>query len=128
MHALILLAAFLLAVIATARLARLVTSDAYPPMEAIRTRWEVWQANRDAHRPIAHRPGTLASIRYGWGPLLTCPFCCAPYLAAAVLAVGMAGGVWQPGWSLAGVWWTGAVWASVSYLSAMLVVRDEPED
>lgn len=126
MHALTLLAAFLLAVIATARLARLVVHDAYPPMEALRIRWEVYQGNRDA--ASRHRPGTLAAVRHGWGPLLTCPFCCTPYLAAVVLGVAMLAGVWSPGWSWASVWWTGAVWASVSYLAAMLVVRDEPED
>lgn len=115
MHALTLLAAFVLAVIATARAARLVVHDAYPPAMAVRT----WWINQTEVR---------GGWRADWAPLVTCPFCCAPYLAAVVLGVGMLAGIWQPGWSLAGVWWTGAVWASLSYLAAMLVVRDEPED
>jgi hypothetical protein len=123
MTELTLLAAFLLAVVATARLTRLLIHDAYPPTVALRLWW--W------NQTVAK-----GGWRTGWHRLLVgddpddsgCPFCAAPYLSAIVLAVGMAAGIWQPGWSLAGVWWTGAVWATLSYLAAIFVVRDEPLD
>lgn len=121
-----LLAAYLLGVLATARATRLLTTDAYPPTEALRVRWHIWQANRETARPRL-RPGSLASLRYGWGPLLTCPFCAAPYVGAAVLAAAIAADVWEPDLTtLTGWWWTLAVWASGVYLASSYVVRDEP--
>ena len=113
MHALTLLAAYVLAVIATARAVRLVVHDAYPPAVAVRT-W--WLNHTEVH----------GGWRAEWAPLVTCPFCCAPYIAAVVQAVAMGAGIWSPGWSLAGAWWALAVWASLSYLAAMVVLRDEP--
>lgn len=107
--------AYVLAVIATARAVRLVVHDAYPPAEAVRLWW-------------LNRTEVAGGWRASWAPLVTCPFCAAPYIAAVVQGVAMLAGIWSPAWSLAGVWWTLAVWASLSYLAAMLVVRDEPAE
>lgn len=107
--------AYVLGVLAVARATRLLTSDAYPPAEALRTRWTTWTARTRRRR--------------GWAPLLTCPFCAAPYLTAVALTWVIAAGIWSPDLtSWAGWWWVGVVWASASYLAAMIVVRDEPED
>lgn len=127
--ALTLAVAYALGVVGVARAVRLITSDAYPPMQVLRDRWVVWQANRDIEQdPLAVNAGAeRTGLGHGWGPLLTCPFCCAPYVTAAALAVTVWAGVWSPDLhTLAGWWWTCSVWASVSYLAAMIVVRDEP--
>lgn len=122
MHALTLLAAYVLAVIATARAVRLIVHDDYPPTAALRRWW--------FNQTVAK-----GGWRKDWAPVIVgrdggsgCPFCCAPYVAAVVLTIEIVVGVWSPGWSWASVWWVGAVWASLSYLASMLVVRDEPED
>lgn len=108
-----LLAAFVLGTVAVGRAARLVTHDAYPPMQWLRLRWLTWAGQTER--------------REGWGPLLTCPFCCAPYLAAGNLAWALTAGLeWGPFWSSA--WWVVNAWAAVSYLAAILVVRDEPAE
>lgn len=123
-----LLAAFVLGTLGVARATRLVTTDAYPPVEAIRIRWEIWHANRDIE---STRPGTLGSLRHGWAPLLTCPFCFAPYAAAVSLAWCYASGAYSQFDGLtssSGWWWALNVWAAVSYLSAAFVVRDEPPE
>lgn len=125
MEALTLLAAFLLAVIGVARATRLLIHDAYPPTRALRRWW--W--NQTAGK---------GGWRAGWALVLVdpddpdgsgCPFCAAPYLTAVALAVAIAGDVWSPDLgTLGGWWWILAVWASISYLAAMVVLRDEPLD
>lgn len=103
-----LLIAAVVGTLAVARATRLVTADAYPPAEALR----VWWSNRtDVHD----------GWRAGWGPLVTCPFCFAPYAAAVNLA-------WAYWSGLGTVWWLINVWAAVSYAAAMVVVRDEPPE
>jgi hypothetical protein len=109
--------AFLIGSLAVARATRLVTSDAYPPAKALR----VWWANKtEVH----------GGWRDGWAPLLTCPFCFAPYAAAADLAWAL----WSHAPALphlpaaGGWWWVVNVWAAGSYLASMIVVRDEPPE
>lgn len=120
-----LLAAAVVGTLAVARAVRLVTADSYPPAEHLRIAWEVRQANRDAHAQA--RPGTLAAVRTGWGPLLTCPFCFAPYAAAVNLTWALLAGLeWTGDLSWSSAWWVVNTWAAVSYLAAMIVVRDEP--
>lgn len=123
-------AALLIGTLAVARAVRLLTSDAYPPVEALRVRWQVWNETRDAGPSGAgYDLGTWEHVRHGWGPLLTCPFCAAPYVTAITLAVAIAADVWEPDLgSLSGWWWTLAVWAAVSYAAAMIVARDEPPE
>lgn len=125
-HPLALLAAFLLAVVAVARATRLVVHDPYPPVQAVRMRWITWQANRDWD-PVLQQERT--GVAHGWGSLVECPFCAAPYITAVTMAVAIWADVWEPDLgSLAGWWWVLAVWATISYLAAILVLRDEPAE
>lgn len=120
---LVLAASYALAVTAVGRLTRLAVHDDWPPAAAVRRWW--------FNHTVA-----AGGWRARWAPVLVghdggsgCPFCFAPYAAAAVEAVAVTAGVWPLDLTtLAGWWWAAAVWASVSYLAAMLVVRDEPLD
>lgn len=116
--------AALIGTVAVARAVRLLTSDAYPPAQALR----VWWWNQTAGK---------GGWRTGWALLLTdpeeaggngCPFCAAPYAAAAdlVWAVLARHGLLTGSgfWGVA--WWLVNGWAAVSYVAAMIVVRDEP--
>lgn len=121
-----LLAVFLLTVIAVARATRLVVHDPWPPIQALRVWFVAWQETRDHH---AGDTGYLGDMAHGWAKLVTCPFCASPYIAAVTLAAGVWADVWSPGLdTLRGWWLLLAVWASVSYLAAMLVLRDEPPE
>ena len=105
--------AALIGTVAVARATRLATSDAYPPAVWVRR----WWFNQTAGK---------GGWREGWAMLISgddgkggCPFCFAPYAAAVNL-----GWAW---WSDLGMWWWLVnVWAAVSYVAAMIVVRDEP--
>lgn len=120
-------AALIVGTLAVARAVRLVTADAYPPVRVLRDRWEAWQANRDIDPTMQSEDGELHGITHGWGPLLTCPFCFAPYAAAADLAWALTAGLdWTGSWSWSSAWWVVNVWAAVSYVASMIVVRDEP--
>ncbi|UQS95152.1 hypothetical protein Pam4_09 [Pseudanabaena phage Pam4] len=120
-----LLLALTVGTLATARAVRLITSDAYPPVATLRERWTVWQANRDLD--LEAPDGEARGIAHGWGPLLTCPFCFAPYAAAANLAWALTAGLeWTGDWSWSTAWWVVNTWAAVAYVAAMVVVRDEP--
>ena len=79
MTALQLAVAFVVGVLGVARLVRLITSDAWPPMARLRDWWTTRTA-RDSD--------------YSWEPLLKCPFCVAPYLTALALAgvIGLGSG------------------------------------
>ena len=104
-------AAALVGTLAVARGTRLVVHDSWPPMAWVRDRWIAWAGQ--------HAPN--------WVLLLTCPFCFAPYAAAAdltwVLLAGLDGASW---WSAA--WWVANTWAAVAYVAAQVVVRDEPPE
>ena len=93
------IAAALVAVLGTARLTRLLTEDDWPPVQWFRNKW------------IAVTNGS------GWESLFLCPFCMAPYIAAFCLLTG-----WLSG--LHFVWWAFFGWLAVSYLAAMVVVKD----
>jgi hypothetical protein len=118
-----LVAAVLVGTLAVARCTRLVTSDDWPPIAWVRARWEWWQTDRDvdaANDARGYPHATRArSIRHGWGSLLKCPFCFAPYAAAGDLALA-----WYS--DLATWWWLVNLWAAVAYVAAMIVARDEP--
>lgn len=103
-----LLAAFVVGFIAIGRAARLATHDDWPPGRWLRNWW------------VTHAGES-------WGPLWLCPFCWAPYAAAidlvwAVLSNLDAHRFWGASW------WIINVWAALSYLAAILVARDEPEE
>lgn len=89
--------------LAVGRLARLVVFDDYPPMKWLRVRYH------------------LLTEGSGWEKLAECAFCAAPYLAAGDMAW-----YWfsDAHWS----WWAFNIWLAVSYVAAMIVARDEPEE
>lgn len=110
--------AAVIGIVAVGRATRLVVHDDWPPMMGAR----VWII-----RQLVERWGGRGET---WSKIVTCPFCFAPYAAAVNLtwflcsgAVdGRQGGLW------AGAWWVVNVWAAIAYLSAILVVFDEPAD
>lgn len=61
-----------------------------------------------------------------WNKLLHCQFCLTPYLTAGLLGwywlAERSDGVWDDMW-----WIANGVWA-VSYLAAILVAYDQPEE
>lgn len=129
-HPLALLAAFVLGVLATARLTRLVVHDKWPPMLHLRLWWIALQERRNHEHREAHPDWHILDPRqmlYGWRGLLDCPYCFAPYAAALVLAGAIAADVWSPDLGTLRDWWLVlAVWAAGSYLASMVVVYDEP--
>lgn len=115
---LVLLAALLLGVLATARATRLVVHDSWPPMMTFRA-WVV--------RVLVERwHGTGEA----WSKIVTCPFCFAPYAAAVNLAWFLLAdaqlGLHESGWAAA--WWVVNLWAAIAYLAAIVVVWDEPAE
>lgn len=101
-----LIAAVIVGVLSVARTARLVGFDEYPPMVWLRDKWEA-------------RWG-----KEGWGKLIFCPFCSAPYMAAVMLAWAWLSWGNEPAET---IWWVAnGVWG-LSYLSSILVAYDQPE-
>lgn len=95
--------ALVVGIIAVARLSRLVVFDDFPPMKWARLRWHV------------------AMNENGWEKLVDCAFCAAPYLAAADMG-------WAYLSDLHWTWWVFNLWLAASYVAAMIVARDEPDD
>lgn len=91
--------AFLVGILATARLTRLLVFDDFPPTKWIRSKWDDWTDNN------------------GWNELLHCAFCASFYIGAFVVAIGFASG-FHPAW-----WATCSVLAG-SYVAAMIVASD----
>lgn len=91
--------AFLVGTIGTGRVVRLLTQDAFPPAEWVRVRWHVLVGER-------------------WGLLFECPWCMAPYVAAANVA-------WAYFSDLHTSWWFANLIAAVAYVASWLVIHDE---
>ena len=93
-------------VLSVARVARLLTYDDFPPLE--------W-----ARPKVADRLGQ-------WASLTICPFCLAPYLMAVQIVWFLLlyhhhdALVWF--WLLPNAWW------AASYLAAIVVAYDQPDD
>lgn len=91
-------------VISVARTARLITHDTFPPMEWARPR--------------------LAAKMGKWQDLMVCPFCIGPYLAAGQIAWFLA--LYNTSafnwWLIPNLWWAG------SYLAAVFVAYDQPDE
>lgn len=105
--------AIIIGVLSVARTARLIVWDEYPPMIWLRTKWD-------------ERIG-----EEGWGKLIHCQFCATPYLAVGMFVWAAVAferfaptDLWSATW-----WWfvVNGVWG-LSYLSAMIVAYDQPED
>jgi len=99
--------AVLVAVVAIARATRLLVFDDWPP-------------------GVRFREWFLVKFGDRWGSLILCPFCTAPYLAAADLAWYVAGMEWSD--PVLYAWWVVNLWAALSYLAAILVAYDQPEE
>jgi hypothetical protein len=97
--------AFLLvAVLGVGRLARLVTYDDYPPTIAIRIWW---------HRLTNDN---------GWAKLASCFWCFTPWaMLVALVWFWLGYGTW-----VELVWWAFWGWLAISYVTSMVVARDEP--
>lgn len=100
-------AAAVVGVLGAGRATRLIVHDTYPPAVAVREWWvrRTWGWSAE--------PGQ-------WGKLVTCHWCASPYVFAVVLAWGWASSLH---WS----WWAFWGWLAGSYLTAMLVERDEKD-
>lgn len=108
----VLAAAAVLAALATARVARLLIYDAFPPVEWARLRYITW-ANRKGEN----------TYRAKWAVLATCPYCLAPYLAAINLGWALASGLdWTAPWGAA--WWLCNALAALAYVAAIIVAYD----
>jgi len=104
--------AVLVAIVGVGRLSRVIVYDAFPPVAKLRLMWVNATVNRDGEDGP-------------WTPLLTCFWCFTPWLmlfAMGWFAVGLA----VP--FLAWAWWIFWGWLALSYLSSMLIARDEPAD
>lgn len=97
-----LIAAAVIAVVSTARTARLLTWDDFPPIVFLRGKW-------------AAKFGAD-----GWGGLVFCHFCTAPYLAAGMTVWWILGGAHWTWWAINGAW-------ALAYLGAIVVSHDEAE-
>lgn len=100
--------ALLVTIVGAGRLTRLVTYDDYPPTVAIRSWWNrVTKGN-------------------GWAKLAYCLWCFSPW--AVALCVGhLALGFVTAEWVVVS-WWVLWGWLAVSYLTAILVRHDEPDE
>jgi len=97
--------------LAVARATRLIVDDDLPYIARARERY-VRKVGEDSP----------------WATLVECPFCVAPYVAAPAVA-WFALMIWQETWTaLHWAWWIVTGWAAVSYVAAMLCVRDVPPD
>lgn len=98
--------AVIVGVLSVARTARLIVFDDYPPMVWLRSHWEARWGDE------------------GWAALISCQFCCTPYLSA-----GMAAWAWLAysdgsQWGLHWTWWlVNGVWG-LSYVAAIVVAFD----
>lgn len=97
--------AAVVAIYGTGRIARLVTYDDYPPTIAIRKWWAA--LTRDG----------------GWSKLASCFWCFTPWAMLVCLAWFALGllVVW-----IAIAWWLFFGWLALSYITSMVVARDEP--
>ena len=94
--------AFLVGVVATARIGRLVVDDDFPPMVWLREKY-------------------ILAVPESWGMLVECPFCITVYIATVNLT-------WAWVSDLHWTWWFGNLLAAGCYLAAMIVVRDVPPE
>lgn len=122
----------LLCVLGVARATRLWVYDAWPPVRWARDRFVAWAEQTVVKRDGKEGPGVPRGYpqltwRAGWAPLATCPFCVAPWFALGSIAWACWSGLSII--TLAGEgWWLLHTWFAMSYLAAMVVVRDEPPE
>lgn len=94
------------AVLGVGRLSRIITYDAFPPAIALRLAW-------------------TRAVGEAWGKLLTCWWCLTPWLMLVSF-----------GWFALGIivtwiavaWWIFWGWLALSYVSSIIIARDEPSN
>jgi hypothetical protein len=96
--------AFLVGVLAVARVTRLIVDDDWPPIVWLRE-WYVVDLCKGNK----------------WGELVGCSFCMSTWVGLPWLLAAWASG-------LAWWWWVPSLWMGGSYLAAMVNVRDVPSD
>lgn len=96
------IAAFLIGVIATGRLARLIVDDDWPPVMWLREKY-------------------ILAVPDKWGELVECSFCVAPWFALPNLILAYTS-------DLAWWWWFPNLWLGGAYLAAILNARDVPSE
>lgn len=111
---LIALAAFVLGLLAAARIARVIIYDAFPPAAWLRSKWD----------DLTDTPGKRRAL-HSWNRLLHCPWCFVPWVFLAVVLTfpPTLVALW---W--AWVWWIGVIWMAGAYVGTMIYVRDDPND
>lgn len=100
----IVLAAVVVGIVGSARFVRLVTADKFPPIVKLRMWWDSKTEGDDPEE--------------GWGLLLHCLWCFAPWVVAANLAWALLSDL-QP------AWWVCNGWLAASYATSWLVFHDE---
>lgn len=104
---LLVIAAVLVAVVGIGRVVRLITYDDFPPSIWLRSKWN-WLVKGGE-----------------WRKIVTCLWCASPYVTAICMGWFFLGlFVWTP---LLVAWWIAWGFAGISYLSSILVRRDEPD-
>lgn len=100
---LLMLVVVLTAIVGVGRLARIITYDEFPPSAWVRGAW--------------------VKITNGgpWSRLFLCYWCLTPWIMAVCIA-------WAWFSSLHWSWWVFWGWLALSYLSSILVARDEPPE
>ena len=88
------------AVLASARITRLIVEDEYPPSIWVRMKWD--RLTRDGE----------------WAKLVHCGWCASPYVTALVLGLGYF--LRWPTW-----WYVGSAWLAASYVAGWIVFHDE---
>ena len=91
--------AILVGTFGSARVTRLFVADSWPPSVKLRIWWK----------------GKANEL---WEPLLTCPWCFAPYVVALNMLAAWAS-------ELHPVWWMVNLWLALSYLASWIVFHDE---
>lgn len=92
--------AAVVAVLASARLTRLVIYDVFPPSAWIRDKWDA-----------------LVPEESKWNPLLGCHYCLAPWVTLVVMGAGWAS-------DLHPAWWFVTSWLGLSYAASVVVSYD----
>lgn len=94
--------AFVVGVVATGRLARLIVDDDWPPVVWLRERY-------------------VLAVPVAWGELVMCSFCVSVWFALPNLLLA-----WVT--DLSWLWWFPNLWLAGAYLAAMVNARDVPAD
>lgn len=98
------IAAALIGILSAARLARLLIFDDFPPVEWLRTQILARYAEDSK-----------------WSGLWECPFCLCPYLIAGAMGwFYLSDGHWT--------WWVANGWWAASYVAAIIVAYDQPDE